>query len=327
MKFKYKITAVVLIVMLCMTGLIYVNANNSLTPKIKGNTVMTTSGNTVDIVFFVENNPGITSLVTNFTYDTDALSLISVKDESLFDGAGFVTSKEVTQMPFKTIWSIGTKDSESDGKLVTLTFNVKDNVEPGLYEIGVSYDEEDVYNTKLEDVYFETVNGYVNVISEIVSTPSLTPITTKSAEPESTPTGSFDTDKTAEPTPSAVVTPSLEPTPSAVVTPSLEPTPSVVVTPSLEPTPSAVVSPSISPIQSVTPSPSEKIILGDLNGDEIVGLPDVLEALKLALGINEKTEALVKAADVDENGEVNLNDVLQILKYSLRIQKEFIKAN
>ena len=134
MKFKYKITAVVLIVMLCMTGLIYVNANNSVTPKIKGNTVMTTSGNTVDIVFFVENNPGI-------TYDTDALSLISVKDESLFDGAGFVTSKEVTQMPFKTIWSIGTKDSESDGKLVTLTFNVKDNIEPGLYEIGVSYNE------------------------------------------------------------------------------------------------------------------------------------------------------------------------------------------
>ena len=53
-------------------------------------------------------------------------------------------------------------------------------------------------------------------------------------------------------------------------------------------------------------------LIGDVNGDKVVDLKDVQQALRVAIGLNADASAK-SAADVDGNGSVNLLDVVKLL--------------
>lgn len=69
------------------------------------------------------------------------------------------------------------------------------------------------------------------------------------------------------------------------------------------------------------PASEETIKMGDVNGDGQVNLQDVLAVLKAALGIEELEDKYKLAADVDGEVGVTLGDVLIILKISLGIME------
>lgn len=60
-------------------------------------------------------------------------------------------------------------------------------------------------------------------------------------------------------------------------------------------------------------------VRGDLNSNGKVDLEDTLQALKIAIGIEEVDEAVKAIADVDSDGNVTLNDVMFVLKNALGI--------
>lgn len=79
-------------------------------------------------------------------------------------------------------------------------------------------------------------------------------------------------------------------------------------------------SPNPGPQPTPTPEPSE-VKKGDANNDGEVNLSDVVKTLKAALGIETLTEEEAKAADVDGDNKVSLNDAKMILQAALGIIK------
>lgn len=79
------------------------------------------------------------------------------------------------------------------------------------------------------------------------------------------------------------------------------------------------------PSDEPTPSdaPSEDYLLGDVDDNKVVELPDAQLALKAALKITTLEGNAFKAADVDKNGVVELPDAQLILKKALKIIDDF----
>lgn len=59
---------------------------------------------------------------------------------------------------------------------------------------------------------------------------------------------------------------------------------------------------------------TSKVMLGDLNGNGKIDLPDVLFALKLYFGKIKMNNDYLKIGDINNNGKIDLSDVLAILK-------------
>lgn len=138
-------------------------ADDKKVPLIQGIAGMAKAGESVTMTVSLENNPGITVMVLNLDYDKDALTLENVQDESLLKGASFVTSPSYASHPYRVIWMIGTSNVAKDGKLLTLTFHVNDNAQPGNYEIAISYEKDDIYDASLKNVEFQINNAVINV--------------------------------------------------------------------------------------------------------------------------------------------------------------------
>ena len=111
----------------------------------------------------IKNNPGITAVTLSVDYDSDVMSLKSVTNNNLLTGAMYTTSASIDENPYKMIWVVGTSDIKSNGTLATLEFEIKEGAEAGDYPISVSYEEDDVYDTTFENVFFYTVDGTVTI--------------------------------------------------------------------------------------------------------------------------------------------------------------------
>lgn len=120
-------------------------------------------GEVIPITISIQDNPGITSMTLDVNYDTNALTLKSVENANLLAGASFSTSNQLTTNPYRLVWNIGTQNSISNGKLVTLYFEVKKNAEEGTYPITVTALENDIFNTSLENVPFTCSNGGITI--------------------------------------------------------------------------------------------------------------------------------------------------------------------
>ncbi len=125
-----------------------------------------TAGSTVEIYVSIANNPGIISLRNTISYDTSALELISVQDCGLLEG--YTTPSATISSPYTLRWadSLATQNNLSNGRVVKLTFQIKDDVEAGSYNISVTpVEARNVDGTK---VTFSGASATVNVIDCIV---------------------------------------------------------------------------------------------------------------------------------------------------------------
>ena len=155
MKKIYAIIIAVLMLTLSVTA--FADSFNAVVDKVEAN-----AGDTVDIEISLENNPGIIAALFSLTYDTDRLELIKAEDNNLLPMGIFSNSYDT--YPYIMMWnSASYNDFTDNGTLVVLTFKVYDNADEGNAFINISYDEDDVYNAGLENIYLNIENGGIKV--------------------------------------------------------------------------------------------------------------------------------------------------------------------
>lgn len=138
-------------------------AADDMLPSILGSASTTEAGDIAMTAIQIKNNPGITAMALDITYDTNVFTLVDVQDKKLMPKSSFVTSPSLNYYPYHLIWTIGTKNVKSSGTLVLLYFKVNENAAPGCYEIEISYKENDIYNVSLENVNFQIINPTIQI--------------------------------------------------------------------------------------------------------------------------------------------------------------------
>ncbi len=121
-----------------------------------------TAGSTVEVYVSIANNPGIISLRNTITYDTSALELISVEDCELL--SGYTTPSTTISSPYTLRWanSLATENNLSNGRIVKLTFEIKEDAEVGNYSISVNpVEARNVDGTKIT---FNAATATINVV-------------------------------------------------------------------------------------------------------------------------------------------------------------------
>jgi hypothetical protein len=113
------------------------------------------AGETVQVHVYVENNPGVMAFVYGFDYDTTRLELADVTVPVATWGGSFEYSRKIA-------W-IGDQDMAVNGEMMTLTFRVLTDAQPGDAAVKVICTEGDVCNYDEEDIYFAYVDGKVTV--------------------------------------------------------------------------------------------------------------------------------------------------------------------
>ena len=133
-------------------------------------------GDTVDVYVSLDDNPGIVTMRLDVDYDQEALELIGVEDLGILPGE--VHSLEYGLYPYVLYWDNGAAQSDftQTGKLVRLTFLVKENAKTGDHVVSVSYDANnyDIFNKDLKEVPFEAVTGSVRILEAAPNEPTIT---------------------------------------------------------------------------------------------------------------------------------------------------------
>ena len=155
MKKFFSVLTALAILMLCVFPC-FVSAAGE--PTFEVSSAQVSAGEDVDIKINIKNNPGITSAKLNVTFD-DALTL---KEVTYGKREGLCQQPQELKSPVTLNWINGKDDLKDDAEFATLTFTAG-SAASGKYSISVSYDPEDVYNLKEENIKFNTVAGVVTV--------------------------------------------------------------------------------------------------------------------------------------------------------------------
>lgn len=125
-------------------------------------------GDTIKVTVSVSGNPGLTSMKFAVDFDSE-LTLEKVEYNSSFSGQTLQPSS--FESPVTLIWLSPFENVNYNGTFATLTFKVSPNVKSG-YEanINLSYNSDDVYNLKEENINFAITNGKVSITTNSVPT-------------------------------------------------------------------------------------------------------------------------------------------------------------
>lgn len=120
-------------------------------------------GKTVDVTVSVQNNPGISSISLDISFDESKLNLTKVEFNSELVGETGIS--ESMKSPVTIQWVNAFSEWKEDGVFATLTFTIsedaKNNTET---EITASYNPDNIYNPNEENVEISINNGTVSII-------------------------------------------------------------------------------------------------------------------------------------------------------------------
>lgn len=129
-------------------------------PTIVIDRIDTTAGEKqVAVTVSIVNNPGISSLNLQVTYDSN-LTLNSVKYNSSLSGQSMKPGKK--ESPITLAWVSPFEDMTGDWSFATLYFDVAEDAKGDL-PIYITYDMENIYNMEEENIYFDIVNGAIAI--------------------------------------------------------------------------------------------------------------------------------------------------------------------
>jgi hypothetical protein len=60
---------------------------------------------------------------------------------------------------------------------------------------------------------------------------------------------------------------------------------------------------------------------GDADSDGKVTISDAMIVLRIAVGLQEATEAQLRAGDIDGNGKIDISDVIRILRSAIGLER------
>ena len=110
----------------------------------------------------LEENPGISHVRFIFAYP-EGFTLKSIQKGDALSSLVFTPPGKLTANPVTPIWD-GTEADTSNGVVVTLTFDISDQVKPGDYAVTVSYEKGNLLDGDLNDIDIELVQGGVTIV-------------------------------------------------------------------------------------------------------------------------------------------------------------------
>lgn len=146
-------------------------------------------GSTVDIELRIAHNPGINTLKLKIAYDSERLTLLSAKNEGLFQSMNYSGAQTIDRNPYIMVW-INTSDIRGDGKIGVLQFQVKENAAGGDAALALTCDF--CTNQNLQNVETALQDGKIRISGETQpapATPTPSPETV-TPNPDRTPTAS-----------------------------------------------------------------------------------------------------------------------------------------
>ncbi|MBQ8497973.1 MAG: Ig-like domain-containing protein [Clostridia bacterium] len=130
-------------------------------PTIYVDNVTATAGKTVKVNISLKNNPGI--LGTSFTVSySRELILISAQNGEALSSLTY-TAPGMLSNPCRFGWD-GVDESDADGVVLTLTFKIPDDAQPGdFYTISISYDDGNIFDKGMNPITFRIENGSIKI--------------------------------------------------------------------------------------------------------------------------------------------------------------------
>ena len=128
------------------------------------------AGQTVDVVISMQENPGLISTKLSIVYDPEVLTLQGVKNGDVITGGSFTTSQSLSAIPFIVLWndSLAQENYTANGTLLTLTFKIADNAEPGTTKITLTHEESATLNRDLDIVSLIPYSGNIEITERVV---------------------------------------------------------------------------------------------------------------------------------------------------------------
>ena len=163
--------AILFLLLLFPIGTLQVSAANTDTaelPVVRVENKTVHRGQTFELQIYLDQNPGLISLMLELEYDKTAIELVGISRGNALQSHTFSTTNTNTEdgfkiTPFRILWD-GREQDQTTGVLATLTFESKVDAPTGDYPISVSYDRN---NTNISygvpcDVQIQ--NGHVTLI-------------------------------------------------------------------------------------------------------------------------------------------------------------------
>ena len=167
------------LVLLISTPNSVVNAEQPQNPTLSVESVVVQKGEDIFVKINVSSNPGICFALIEVEYSQE-LDLINAWDEGLWGLPVF--ENNLNSNPVRLSWDYSEDgDCALNGTLVTLQFALKDDADVGEYWVKINYDEENIFNSDLQNVHFDTVDA------EIVIKPIDPTVPTDPTEPTEFP--------------------------------------------------------------------------------------------------------------------------------------------
>lgn len=164
------------IMAICVSTTLALSSTMVLQSSAEGNPTISVSspsleaGQTGTITVTMENNPGIIAWRVLLDYDSEAIEITNFKAGE-FDGAA---SGPLTADPFTFSWGDSIHgDYTTNGTLAEISFKVKEGAKPGDYDLKLSGDPEDFFNSDFDDVNFTFGTGKVTVKEPVVDVSGL----------------------------------------------------------------------------------------------------------------------------------------------------------
>ncbi len=163
---KSALSVLLAVVLMMSVVQISVSAAQTTPMTITASTKTALPGSSVDVEFSLKDNPGVSSIGLDVGYNKNILSLEKVTYNT---GLGGITqSSPLTDNPAKLLWVNSTEEFGEDAVFATLTFKVSANAKGGVkLPITITYDENDIYNSKEENINCEIVNGAITITDVI----------------------------------------------------------------------------------------------------------------------------------------------------------------
>ncbi len=147
----------------CSVFLFGVTAFAAGSPEFAVSSANAAPGSSVEVTVSVKNNPGLTSMKFNVSFDS-VLQLEKVEYNTAFKGQTMQPNQMTS--PVTLIWLSPFENCGQNGVFATLTFKVSSSAKNGdTADIVLAYNPNDVYNLNEENVGFAVTNGKVTVES------------------------------------------------------------------------------------------------------------------------------------------------------------------
>ena len=125
-------------------------------------------GDIVSVPVSLKNNPGVAGMAITVDFNGAVLKLVDCVDAGTLNGP--LHSTPLGSSPYTMMWYNPTGvDSMFNGVIATLKFEILAGAGLGVYNIGLTYNPDDIINADMEEVYFGVEPGSVTVIDAAVT--------------------------------------------------------------------------------------------------------------------------------------------------------------